>query len=130
MTIKQFEVYVQNKPGDLARVAEVLSKNAVNIRGITTDMGGGKPMVRIITDDENSARSAFKNSGIKFTERDVIIISMPDRPGELAKVTQKVARAGINIESIFMLGNSGDQVQIAIGVDQREKAQKLLHDQA
>jgi hypothetical protein len=128
MTIKQFEINVQNKPGDVARIAEALSKNAVNIRGITTDMGAGKPVVRVITDDEASARSALKNSGIKFAERDVIILSMSDKPGELAKWTQKVARAGVNIESIFMLGNTGDQVQIAIGVDQRDKAQELLQN--
>jgi hypothetical protein len=58
--MQQFEVYVQNKPGDVAWIAEVLSKNSVNIRGISTDLGAARPMIRVITDDEANSRSALK----------------------------------------------------------------------
>jgi hypothetical protein len=126
MTLKQFEVYIHNRPGEVARVAEVLAKNAVNIRGISTDLGPSKPMIHVITDDENSARSALKGAGMEFTEREVLVISLPDRPGELAKVTKKLARAGINIESLFLLGSRVQAEEVAIGVDKLDKAQELL----
>ncbi|MGD0057696.1 MAG: hypothetical protein ABSB83_07660 [Methanomassiliicoccales archaeon] len=126
MTLKQFEVYVQNRPGEVARVAEALSRNAVNIRGISTDLGSSKPIVRVITDDENSARSALKGADLEFTEREVLIIALSDRPGELAKVTKKLARAGINIGSLFILGSRVQAEELAIGVDNLDKAQELL----
>ena len=126
MTLKQFEVYVHNRPGEVARVAEALAKNAVNIRGISTDLGPSKPVVRVITDDENSARSALKGAELEFTEREVLIIALSDRPGELAKVTKKLARAGINIESLFILGSRVQAEELAIGVDNLDKAQELL----
>ncbi len=126
MTTKQFEIYVQNKPGEVARLAEVLAKNAVNVRGISTDLGGPKSIIRVITDDEASARSILKANGIENQERDVLVISLSDRPGELAKMTRKLAKAGINIESLFILGSKTNEVQVAVGVDQREKAQGLL----
>jgi len=124
--VRQFEVFVQNRPGEVARLAEVLAKNAVNVRGISTDLAGSPSIIRVITDDEASARRVLTGSGMEFKERDVLVLSLPDKPGELAKMTKKLARAGINIESLFMLGSKAPEVQMAIGVDQREKAQDLL----
>lgn len=126
MMMRQFEIYVQNRPGEVAWIAETLAKNSVNIRGISTDLGSNRPMIRVITDDENSARSALKNAGLEFTERDVLVVSLSDRPGELSKLTKKLARAGINIESIFILGARTPKEEIAIGVDQPEKAAEVL----
>lgn len=126
MTLKQFEVYVQHRPGEIARVAEVLAKNAVNIRGISTDLESERPMIRVITDDENSARSALQGSGAEFCEREVMIVPLADRPGELAKVTKKLARAGVNIESLFILGSRNRAEEIAIGVDDLRKAQEAV----
>jgi hypothetical protein len=126
MTTKQFNVYVQNKPGEVARLAEALAKNAVNIRGISTDLGGECPMIHVITDDEASARRVLGSNGMEFEEKEVLIISMSDKPGELAKLTRKLARAGINVDSLYILASKTNDVQVAIGVDQRDKAQEML----
>jgi hypothetical protein len=126
MTTKQFEVSILDKPGEVARLAEVLAKNAVNIRGISTDIGKSLPVIHVITDDEASARRVLKASGFDFVERDVLVISMSDKPGELAKITKKLAKAGINIESMFILGPKTSEVQVAVGVDQRDRAQNML----
>jgi hypothetical protein len=126
MTTMQFEVSILDKPGEVSRLAEVLAKNAVNIRGISIDMGKSLPVVHVITDDEASARRILKASGFEFVERDVLVISMSDKPGELAKITKKLAKAGINIESMFILGPKASEVQVAVGVDQRKRAQDML----
>jgi hypothetical protein len=49
-----------------------------------------------------------------------------NKPGELAKITKKLARGGVNIESLFILAGGKDQEEIAIGVDKPAEAQKLL----
>jgi hypothetical protein len=126
MSYKQFDVYIQDRPGEIARVAEALARNAVNIRGIATDMGGGRPMVHIITDDANSARSALRAAQLEFEEREVIVVSMADRPGELAKLTKKLARAGVNISSLFMLGPLTPMEEVAMTVDRMDEAKRLL----
>ncbi len=126
MSYKQFDVYVQDRPGEISRVAEALARHAVNIRGISTDVGCGKPMVRIITDDDSSARSALKAVQLEFKEQDVIVVAMPDRPGELSKLTKKLARGGINTDSLFILGAKTQVEELAITVDRSEEAKKLF----
>ncbi len=122
----EFEVYVQNKPGDVARVAEALGRNSVNIRGISTDLGPNKPMIRLVTDDESSARNALKGANLDFSEREVIIVGLPDRPGELAKVTKALAKSGVNIESLYILGAMSSVEQIALVADQMGRAREVL----
>ncbi len=124
---QEFEVYVQNKPGDVAWIAEVLSRNSVNIRGISTDLGSTRPMVRVVTDDEASARSALKAAKLEFAEREIEVIALSDRPGELAKVTKHLSKAGINIESLYILGNTGTTVEeIALTVNEPVRAREVL----
>jgi len=126
MSYKQFDVYVQDRPGEVSRVAEALAHNAVNIRGIATDIGAGRPRVHIITDDDNSARSALKAAQLEFAEHEVIVVSMADKPGELAKITKKLARGGVNINSLFMLGPMTPLEEVAMTVDRVEEAKRLL----
>jgi len=126
MSYKQFDVYVQDRPGEVFRVTEALAHNAVNIRGIATDVGGGRPRVHIITDDDSSARSALKAAQLNFVENEVIVVSMADKPGELTKIIKKLARGGVNINSLFMLASRTPLEEIALTVDRMDDAKKVL----
>lgn len=124
---QQFEIFVENKPGDMSRVTEALSRNSVNIRGISTDLGSPRPMIRVITDDDASTRSALRTAKMEFSERYIDVISLPDRPGELAKVAKVLSKAGINIESMYILGTHGNSVdEIAIATDNDARAKEVL----
>ena len=124
--MKESDVYVQNKPGELAKVCELLGANGVNIRAISSERANERPMIRIVTDDEATAKSALARSGIKYDLRDVISVRMPDRPGELGKVARKLARVMVNVDSIYILGKEGGATEIAFTVDNAGKAQDAL----
>ncbi|MFP4171006.1 MAG: ACT domain-containing protein [Methanomassiliicoccales archaeon] len=124
--MKQFEISVQNRPGEISRVTEILGRNAVNIRGICMGMNTATGSIRIITDDEKTASHALEAAGMSFSEKDVMTVSLPDRPGELSKITKTLAKAGINVESLYILGSSSTVERMALGVDQMEKANEVL----
>jgi hypothetical protein len=116
---------VQDKPGEVAHVAEALSKGAVNIKGIATERSAA-PLLHIITDDDASTRKALTNAGFQFKEKDILVVGLQNKAGELAKIAKKLERGGINIDSLFILVGSSPQTEIAIGVDKPAEAQKLL----
>lgn len=126
MTLMQFEINVHNKPGEIARIADILGRNSVNIQGITTELDTKRGVIQVITDDEATARRSLTNGGLSFSEREVLEISLPDRPGELAKMTKTLARAGINIESLFILSTGTTIEKVALGVKEMEKAREAL----
>lgn len=124
--MKQFNVFVEDKVGELARVTEALAQSAINIRGLATDKLGEKPAVKIITDDENSTRKALTRAGLAFEESEILMIDLIDRPGEIAKIAKRVAGAGVNISSVFLIGKKDTPAAMAIVADDPKKAKKLL----
>ena len=124
--MKEFDVYVQNKPGELAKVCELLGSNGVNIKAISSERASDRPMIRIVTDDEATAKSTLARSGIHYDLRDVISVKMADRPGELGKVARKLARVMVNVDSIYIMGKEGGATEIAFTVDNISKAQDAL----
>ena len=126
MTLKEFDVYVQNKPGELAKICEMLGNHGVNIKAIASERGNARPMIRIVTDDETTAKSALVRSGISYDLRDVIAVKLTDRPGELGKIARKLAKAMVNVDSIYIIGKDGGTTDIAFTVDNIQKAEDAL----
>lgn len=124
--MKQFSVFVEDKVGELARVAEALAQNAINIRGLAADRLDTRPSIKLITDDESSTRKALERAGLEFEESEVVVVDLIDRPGEIAKVARKAARAGVNIDSVFLIGKKGTPAAIALGTKEANKARKAL----
>ncbi len=125
--LKEFDVYIQDKPGELAKVCELLGNNGVNIKAIATERAAKKPMVKIVTDDEITAKAALSRiPGISFDLKDVLVVKLQDKPGELAKVTKRLAMAGINVDSIYILGKERGITEMVVTVDNIKKAESLL----
>lgn len=124
--LKEFDVYVQNRPGELARVCELLGSNGVNIKAIASERNKDRPMIKIVTDDEATARTVLTRAMISFDLRDLLVVKMQDRPGELGKISRKLARAMVNVDSIYILGKNGATTDIAFTLDNLEKATNAL----
>jgi hypothetical protein len=124
--VKQFNVFVEDKVGELARVTEALAQNAVNIRGIATDKLGPKPAVKVITDDEYSTRKALSRVGFEFEEAEVAVVDLIDRPGEIAKIAKRAGKEGLNISSVFLIGKKDTPAALALVTDDPKKAKRLL----
>lgn len=124
--MKEFDVFVQNKPGELANVCEALGVNGVNIRAIASEREQTSPQIRIVTDDEATTRSALKRAGIPFKLKDVIIVRLSDKPGELGKMARRLAKAMVNVDSIYILSKDDGMTEMAITVDNMKKAQAAL----
>ena len=122
--MEEFTVYIENKPGSLARVSEVLSRNGVNIEAIATEGTKKDGTIKIITNDSNTTREALEKARIHFTVKEVLSANVINRPGELAKLTRKIANERINVESIYIIGNG----KFAIRTDDMEKAKGILKE--
>ena len=124
--MKQFEISINNRPGELAKVADALATNGINIVAIASERCEN-PIIRIVTNDELSTRNALNRTGFKFKENDLMVLELDDRPGELAKVAKKLARVGVNVESIHIFTKGSKSTNVALVVDDHKKAKEALH---
>jgi len=101
MTLNQISVFVENKPGKLQLLTDVLAKNHINMRALslaeTSDFG----IVRIIVDDLETASEILKNEGFIYTVTKVLGVAIPDAPGGLNRVLHVLSEAGVNIEYMY-----------------------------
>jgi len=97
-----FTITMEDRPGSLAKLGETMGKAGINIEGACAVTGGGKGEVHILVPDAAAARSALKAAGISVTsEREVLVVDAKDRPGELGRVSRKLADAGVNIQTLL-----------------------------
>jgi hypothetical protein len=121
---KEFSVKLVNKPGELARMAEVLKKDGVNIRSIATEPKAD--VVRIVTSDPEKSRKSLSKSGMQFSERNLLVAKLEDRPGELARISAELAKGGINIDAAYMLDKDSKHVHVGLAVSDENKAKTIL----
>ncbi len=124
--MKEFRVFVADRPGELARVTEALSVAAVNIRAIASESKKDASFLRIVTQDVATTEKALTNAGMKYELNEILNLELLDRPGELAKVSRRLARSSIDVHSIYILGSKNGRTEIALVVDDMERAKAAL----
>ena len=126
--MKDCSIQLTHHPGDLARVAQALARRGTNIKALAVVSIGGHAIARIIPDDIEVARRAFREANIRFEESEVHTVLLENKPGELAAVTNRLGDAGINLEALYVTGITDDLIEIAIVCDNPKKAKKLLEE--
>lgn len=121
-------IQLSNNPGDLARVAQALGRRGVNIKALAAITVDARAMTRILPDDIVVARSALEAANIRFTESEVHLVLLENKPGVLASVTSRLGDEGVNLEALYVTGLADDLVELAIASDNPKKAKKVLEE--
>ena len=96
-------IELDNTPGALAEVAAAISDAGVNIAAATCIGTGERAELHILVPHAEAARHLLAISHIAITrEREVVVVDVEDRPGVLADLTRRIAKAGINIELVYV----------------------------
>ncbi len=127
MFIKQISIVLDNIPGAMSHVSELLGREGVNIRAISVADTSDISTVRFVVDDHVKAVNILKANGFNTKETDVLAVETPDHPGGLNAVLKPLKDANINVHYLYPhLGRVGGQAIVILGVDKIEKAQKTL----
>ena len=132
MKVEQISVFLENKSGRLAEVAQILGDNNINIRALsladTTDFG----ILRLIVSDWEKAKSALKENGFAVCKSELIAVEVTDKPGGLAKILKILNKENINVEYMYaFVERSGGNAVIIFSFDRQyiNQAIKLLQNE-
>ena len=101
-------LYLNDQPGELARVGDVLGKAGANIGGLCAlSTGGGQAEVHILVNDATSAFEALQAAGIKIAaEQEVLVLDIEDRPGALGALARRLGDARVNLSLVYLATNT------------------------
>jgi hypothetical protein len=128
MKVTQISVFLENRPGRLAHLLQVLAEAKINLRALsladTADFG----IARAIVTDTAAAMKAIHQAGLTAATTDVLRVEVPDVAGGLDKlVVEPLAHAGVNIEYLYAHSERvGEKAVVVMKVDHIEKALQAL----
>lgn len=94
---------IENTPGALAQVAAAISDAGVNIAAATCIGTGERAELHILVPHAEAARHSLAISHLAVNrEREVVVVDVEDRPGVLADLTRKIAKAGIDLDLVYV----------------------------
>ena len=96
-------VDIENSPGALADVAAAISDAGVNLAAATCLGTGERAELHILVPHAEAARHALATTQVGVSrEREVVVVEVEDRPGVLADLTRKIAKAGVNLDLVYV----------------------------
>jgi len=130
MRVTQISVFLENRPGRLAHLLQVLAEAKVNLRALsladTADFG----IARIIVTDTAAAMAAIRHAGLTAAPTEVLRVEVPDEPGALENtIVVPLAQAGVNIEYLYAHSERPlplGKAEVVMKVDKLDKAEQVL----
>jgi hypothetical protein len=117
---------LESKPGVLAKLARTLADAGVNIEALSAAEAAGRGKIRIVVSDPGRARQALRAAKYRPTEEAALSMTLENRPGALAAVTEKLAAAKVNIKSIYATTTAAGTATVVLTVPNVDKARSAL----
>ena len=129
MSIKQISVFIENTPGRLADFTKVLADHKIDLVSLsiadTTHFG----ILRGIVADPDRACEILSANGYSVKVTEVLAVYVPDKPGGLAAILDKLAENDVALEYLYsFVRNAGDHALIIMRVDKLSDAARILQD--
>jgi hypothetical protein len=117
-------LYLNDDPGELARVGDILGQAGANIAGLcAVASGGGQAEVHILVDDATPAFEALQGAGVKIaTEQEVLVLEIEDRPGALGEIAHQLGAARVNLTLVYLATNT----RLVLGADNLAAAKAAI----
>ena len=101
MTIEQLSVFVENAPGRLLEVLEILRDAGIDMRALSIADTEQFGVLRLIVDNPPQAAASLGKAGYVVSITPVLAVNLEDAPGSLVKMVRLLADAAISIEYLY-----------------------------
>lgn len=126
MSVNQVSVFLENKPGTLNKMTEVLATNKINIRALSLADTSEFGIVRMIVNDVFDATNVLKENNFVATLTPVLVYAIVDEAGYLNNLLNNFSEAGVNIEYMYAFAGK-ERAYMIFRVSDTKKAESLLN---
>ncbi len=122
----EFSVSLTNRPGQLAALTRLFADAGIEIEALAAVADNGQSHVRIVVEQAPKARRLLMNADIVFDENSVLDTFIPRGGGGLAAISESLAHAGVNVESMYLLHTNAEGFHVAMTVSDPDMAHQAL----
>ena len=125
MSVNQVSVFLENKPGTLNKLTEILAANKINIRALSLAETNEFGIVRMLVNDVFEATTVLKENNFVATLTPVLIYAIEDKAGYLNNLLKNFSEAEVNIEYMYAFAGK-ERAYMIFRVNDTKKAESLL----
>lgn len=125
MKIQQLSLFLQNGPGRLVKVTEILERADVNISALSIAETEEYGVLRMILSDNEAAAAALQEADFAVKLTNVNCVVTPDVPGALNKALRLLAEADVNVSYMYGYSNAGNAYLI-MKTNNTDRAEEVL----
>ena len=92
-------VFVENKPGQTARITKILADAGINIRWVTIANSGSFGVMKFLVDQCDGAVQQLKQHGLMVSLLEVVAVEVENKPGSLQAVAELLSAENINLDN-------------------------------
>ena len=104
--VPQLALFLENRPGMLARTCQALSADRINILAMSIVDSIDHAIIRLVVDKPKEAEQVLAKLKVTMQRGDVVFMDVPNTLGVLAGITEKLAQTGINLEYAYCTASS------------------------
>ena len=127
-TVKEIDLVLKNKPGQLSIVSELLGANGINIIAFYVSTTENEGWLRFVANDPEKAINVLSTGGYKLNVQEVIACEAPHHPGGMNAVLKPLKMANINVDYLYPCIGTGDMTILIIGLGPVKEALKIMED--
>jgi hypothetical protein len=125
--VRQLTAWSDQLPGSFAAIAEALRAARVNVSAFSTAREGSLMGMHLVVNQHEKAKEALLQIGMRISEEEVLRITLPDRAGQLAKVSSRLEDAHIALEYAYAATARGcKSAELILSVSDLAGAEKAL----
>ncbi len=129
MLIKQLSLFVENKPGSLNHICQILKDNDINISTLSLADTKQFGILRLLVREHDKARKAMEAAGLVVNVTDVLALPVSDHPGGLAELLRIFDARQISVEYMYAFTyGKEDSAVMVFRFENPEEAEKALND--
>ena len=98
---KQLNIFLENRPGRLKSITETLFKNDINVIAFSIQDRGDFGMVKLLVNKPDKAHLVLSDAGFACAVKNILVISIPDKPGNLLKLTSMLLEHKLNVANTY-----------------------------
>jgi len=127
MPVKQISVLLDNTPGTLARLSNILDNEDITYKAVLAASAEQQSTVRLVVNDPERAAAVLKSFGFNFEVSPVLAAEVPLHPGGMNAILKHLSKADVNIHYLYTTINRlGQETIVILGVDNLDEARKVL----
>ncbi|HIY07306.1 MAG TPA: acetolactate synthase [Candidatus Evtepia faecigallinarum] len=127
MLVKQISVFVENVPGKLVEVSQILGENNIDMSALSLADSSDFGILRLIVNDPDKAYQVLREHDFVVKQSEVIAVVIDDRPGGLTGVLQLLSGANLSVEYMYaFVGSQDSHAVVVLRANDTEAALKVL----